>query len=130
MKSEKKSVGVTCIILQDAMDLFLGNYTIEEGEGSIRQSPLRVDKDWKFLTVTPNQYDKLCRTGALSSFFFKFSFMKMPVIWCIAAAMLSASVLLPTGKYQPTMHHYLKHYHGVRSIFVSVHCSICSCHVS
>uniref|UniRef100_A0A8C9W7E4 Phosphatidylinositol-3-phosphatase SAC1 n=1 Tax=Scleropages formosus TaxID=113540 RepID=A0A8C9W7E4_SCLFO len=33
---------------QDSIDLFLGNYAVEEEEGS---TPLRVQKDWKFLTL-------------------------------------------------------------------------------
>ncbi|XP_028818986.1 phosphatidylinositide phosphatase SAC1-A isoform X2 [Denticeps clupeoides] len=33
---------------QDAIDLFLGNYVVEELEG---QTPLRAKKDWKFFTL-------------------------------------------------------------------------------
>ena len=34
---------------QDSIDLFLGNYTVDETDGP---TPLRVQKDWKFLTVS------------------------------------------------------------------------------
>ncbi|KAK0142383.1 Phosphatidylinositide phosphatase SAC1-A [Merluccius polli] len=33
---------------QDSIDLFLGNYTVDETDGP---TPLRVQKDWKFLTL-------------------------------------------------------------------------------
>ncbi|KAF5898096.1 phosphatidylinositide phosphatase SAC1-B, partial [Clarias magur] len=33
---------------QDSIDLFLGNYTVDESES---QTPLQVQKDWKFLTL-------------------------------------------------------------------------------
>uniref|UniRef100_A0A6Q2WUL3 SAC domain-containing protein n=1 Tax=Esox lucius TaxID=8010 RepID=A0A6Q2WUL3_ESOLU len=33
---------------QDSIDLFLGNYTVDETEGA---TPLRTQKDWKFLTL-------------------------------------------------------------------------------
>lgn len=34
---------------QDSIDLFLGNFAVEESDGP---TPLRVQKDWKFLTVS------------------------------------------------------------------------------
>ncbi|PIO26790.1 hypothetical protein AB205_0051400 [Aquarana catesbeiana] len=34
--------------IQDSIDLFLGNYTVEEAYSS---SPLQVQKDWKFLAL-------------------------------------------------------------------------------
>ena len=34
--------------LQDSIDLFLGNFAVDETDGP---TPLRVQKDWKFLTV-------------------------------------------------------------------------------
>ncbi|KAJ8273172.1 hypothetical protein GJAV_G00098440 [Gymnothorax javanicus] len=34
---------------QDSIDLFLGNYAVEEADG---HAPLHVQKDWKFLTVS------------------------------------------------------------------------------
>jgi hypothetical protein len=37
--------------LQDSMDLFLGNYVVEENEGVIRPSPLQSERDWKFYAV-------------------------------------------------------------------------------
>lgn len=36
-------------LLQDAIDLFLGNYSVDEVEPA---SPLHVKKDWKFLAVS------------------------------------------------------------------------------
>jgi hypothetical protein len=33
------------------MDLFLGNYVVEENEGVIRPSPLQSERDWKFYAV-------------------------------------------------------------------------------
>ena len=38
---------------QDAIDLFLGNYNVDDTEGSLRPSPLRTEKDWKQAMV-PN----------------------------------------------------------------------------
>lgn len=35
---------------QDAIDLFLGHYVVQEGEGAVRSCPLRVDKGWKYVT--------------------------------------------------------------------------------
>ena len=35
--------------LQDSIDLFLGNYSVDESDGP---TPLRAQKDWKFLTVS------------------------------------------------------------------------------
>lgn len=57
------------MILQDSIDLFLGNFAVDETDGP---TPLRVQKDWKFLTVSIF----LCRqqdpVGTLSSSFFSF----------------------------------------------------------
>lgn len=36
-------------LFQDSIDLFLGNFAVDESDGP---SPLRVQKDWKFLTVS------------------------------------------------------------------------------
>lgn len=38
---------------QDAIDLILGNYTVEENEGISRPSPLQAERDWKFYAVSP-----------------------------------------------------------------------------
>lgn len=37
------------VLFQDSIDLFLGNFAVDESDGP---SPLRVQKDWKFLTVS------------------------------------------------------------------------------
>ena len=37
--------------LQDAIDLFLGNYTVDRFEGTSVPSPLHVDQPWKFKVV-------------------------------------------------------------------------------
>lgn len=39
---------VCMFLLQDAIDLFLGNYSVDEVESV---SPLHIQKDWKFLAV-------------------------------------------------------------------------------
>lgn len=54
---------------QDSMDLFLGNYVVEENEGVIRPSPLQSERDWKFYAV--------------------------PVIFVIATAMCLICMLIP-----------------------------------
>jgi len=36
---------------QDSLDLFIGNYIVEEDEGITKKSPLRTDKDWKFYAL-------------------------------------------------------------------------------
>lgn len=36
------------VVPQDSIDLFLGNYAVDEAD---RADPLRDPKDWKFLTV-------------------------------------------------------------------------------
>lgn len=37
---------------QDSIDLFLGNYQVEESEGLSKPSPLQSDRDWKFYAVS------------------------------------------------------------------------------
>ena len=37
---------------QDAIDLFLGNYVVEESEGVTKPSPLRPERDWKVYAVS------------------------------------------------------------------------------
>ncbi|KAL1115043.1 hypothetical protein AAG570_007074, partial [Ranatra chinensis] len=37
---------------QDAIDLLLGNYVVEEGEGVIERSPLEVERGWRYITVS------------------------------------------------------------------------------
>ncbi|XP_052818647.1 phosphatidylinositol-3-phosphatase SAC1-like [Mya arenaria] len=54
---------------QDSIDLFLGNYIVEENEGVSKPSPLGSDRDWKFYAI--------------------------PVIFVIAMAMCVISILLP-----------------------------------
>uniref|UniRef100_A0A2C9LVI7 Phosphatidylinositol-3-phosphatase SAC1 n=1 Tax=Biomphalaria glabrata TaxID=6526 RepID=A0A2C9LVI7_BIOGL len=56
---------------QDAMDLFLGNYIVEENEGLTVKSPLESARDWKYYAV--------------------------PVIFLVAFSMFMVSVLLPDG---------------------------------
>ena len=36
---------------QDAIDLFLGNYKIDENEGKLFKCPLKDRQEWKYLTV-------------------------------------------------------------------------------
>ena len=40
------------LLPQDSIDLFLGNYVVEETEDITRPSPLRADRDWKFYAVS------------------------------------------------------------------------------
>lgn len=54
---------------QDSMDLFLGNYQVEENEGVTTPAPLQMERDWKFYAI--------------------------PVIFIIAMAMCVISILLP-----------------------------------
>ncbi|XP_052060414.1 phosphatidylinositol-3-phosphatase SAC1-like isoform X1 [Mytilus californianus] len=54
---------------QDSMDLFLGNYIVEENEGVVRPSPLQSERDWKFYAI--------------------------PVIFVIATAMCLICILIP-----------------------------------
>jgi len=37
---------------QDSIDLFLGNYQVEENEGISKPSPLQSERDWKFYAVS------------------------------------------------------------------------------
>lgn len=36
---------------QDAIDLFLGNYRVDENEGKLVKCPLKDRQEWKYLTV-------------------------------------------------------------------------------
>ncbi|XP_076112704.1 phosphatidylinositol-3-phosphatase SAC1-like [Mytilus galloprovincialis] len=54
---------------QDSMDLFLGNYIVEENEGVVRPSPLQSERDWKFYAI--------------------------PVVFVIATAMCLICILIP-----------------------------------
>ncbi len=38
--------------LQDAIDLFLGNYLVDRWEGVTVPSPLRIERTWRFKLVT------------------------------------------------------------------------------
>jgi hypothetical protein len=40
------------VIFQDSIDLFLGRYTVEDGEGVTRPCSLDVEKGWKYITVS------------------------------------------------------------------------------
>ncbi|KAK2166809.1 hypothetical protein LSH36_35g08022 [Paralvinella palmiformis] len=54
---------------QDAIDLFLGNYVVEENEGVTKPSPLRPERDWKVYAL--------------------------PAIFMVAFSMCVISVLIP-----------------------------------
>lgn len=41
---------------QDSIDLFLGNYSVVEGEGVVKPCPLRIDRGWKYVTVSSDQH--------------------------------------------------------------------------
>lgn len=55
---------------QDSIDLFLGRYCIEEGEGVMRPCPLDAEKGWKYITF--------------------------PLVLIIAIAMFFANIITPT----------------------------------
>ncbi|KAK6178001.1 hypothetical protein SNE40_012847 [Patella caerulea] len=55
---------------QDAIDLFLGNYIVEENEGITQNSPLRGERDWKVISL--------------------------PIICMVAMAMCLICILLPS----------------------------------
>ena len=50
--SNHSCVEVGSLLLQDAIDLFLGNHIVEETEGLATRSPLAVQRDWKFYAVS------------------------------------------------------------------------------
>ncbi|KAH9509478.1 Phosphatidylinositide phosphatase SAC1 [Bulinus truncatus] len=74
---------------QDAMDLFLGNYIVEENEGLTVKSPLESARDWKYYAV--------------------------PVIFLVAFSMFMVSVLLPDEHLSEQMLYVL--FWGVASFF-------------
>ncbi|ESO96884.1 hypothetical protein LOTGIDRAFT_187933 [Lottia gigantea] len=55
---------------QDAIDLFLGNYVVEENEGITLPSPFRLERDWKVISL--------------------------PIICLVALAMCLICILLPS----------------------------------
>ncbi|XP_014260133.1 phosphatidylinositide phosphatase SAC1 [Cimex lectularius] len=55
---------------QDSIDLFLGNYKIQSGEGILAVSPLEVEHDWKYTTF--------------------------PLVLLVAVAMFLANLITPT----------------------------------
>nr|CAD7456735.1 unnamed protein product [Timema tahoe] len=55
---------------QDSIDLFLGRYIVEEGEGVIKPCPLELEKGWKYITF--------------------------PLVLIIAIAMFFANVITPS----------------------------------
>ena len=60
----------SCVLIQDSIDLFLGNYAVDEADGS---TPLRDPHDWKFLTVRGAQED-----GLIQHFFlFRITLMRL-----------------------------------------------------
>lgn len=41
---------------QDAIDLFVGCYSVQDGEGCLYPCPLRIDRGWKYVTVSIHTY--------------------------------------------------------------------------
>ena len=39
-------------IVQDSIDLFLGNYVVDTNEGISKPSPLETHRDWRFMAVS------------------------------------------------------------------------------
>lgn len=59
------------VTFQDSIDLFLGNFALDESDGP---TPLRVQKDWKFLTVSIvfTSQQQIALLNPYSYFFFVF----------------------------------------------------------
>lgn len=62
--------------LQDSIDLFLGNYAVDEADWT---TPLRDPKDWKFLTV------RRAQEARLTTFSFSDVFNVMPLFFLLVA---------------------------------------------
>ncbi|KAG1689918.1 Phosphatidylinositide phosphatase SAC1-B [Nymphon striatum] len=80
---------------QDAVDLFLGNYIVDEQEGVGKSSPLQKEQDWKYLAL--------------------------PIILLIAIAMSFVSVLLP-GELSAESLMYFMFWIGMSALTLSVMC--------
>lgn len=82
------------IFFQDSIDLFLGNFAVDETDGP---TPLRVQKDWKFLTVSIflcSQQDPV-RTFISS---ICLSSWQLPIIMLVAFSMCIVCLLM-AGKF-------------------------------
>ena len=68
-------------IVQDSIDLFLGNYVVDTNEGISKPSPLETHRDWRFMAVSLlavlccNLYFFLCIEFWHSFLFFFFQFL-------------------------------------------------------
>lgn len=45
--------------MQDAIDLFLGNYIVQDGEGKAIPCPLVIERGWKQATVRFKSFEPL-----------------------------------------------------------------------
>lgn len=82
------------VVFQDSIDLFLGNFAVDESDGP---TPLRVPKDWKFLTVSIY----LCTHQHIVPHFFSlFFFLQLPIIMLVAFSMCIVCLLM-AGKFPP-----------------------------
>lgn len=90
-------------IFQDSIDLFLGNFAVDDTDGP---TPLRVQKDWKFLTVSiflHSQQDPV-RTLISISFLILISFrLQLPIIMLVAFSMCIVCLLM-AGKFPLSSH--------------------------
>lgn len=78
-----------CLALQDSIDLFLGNFALDETNGP---TPLRVQKDWKFLTVS---ISRSLTVGLLYRFLIPFCvFLQLPIIMLVAFSMCIVCLLM------------------------------------
>lgn len=90
--------GLWSLWLQDAIDLFLGNYVVEESEDVTKPCPLRQEKDWKYYAVS----GFLCIVAVLDmsqAFTGSHLFLQLPAIFLVAFSMCVISILIPDGKY-------------------------------
>lgn len=78
-----------CLALQDSIDLFLGNFALDETNGP---TPLRVQKDWKFLTVS---ISSSLTVWLLYRFLIPFCvFLQLPIIMLVAFSMCIVCLLM------------------------------------
>lgn len=84
-----------CIFQQDAINLFLGNYVIQDGEGKLIPCPLQVQKGWKQATVTILKIWRWQLQGVEVILIKSWFFFQFPSVLVFAIAMFCASVILP-----------------------------------
>lgn len=71
---------------QDSIDLFLGNFAVDEADLT---TPLREPKDWKFLTVSLNTFI-FCLLVLIQNIFLS----QLPIIMVVAFSMCIICLLM------------------------------------